>query len=701
MNRKPFIILGTLLCLIIAGMNVTAQETKYPDYAFEYLGNDKWENFNRKMFNFDLNLNKYFVRPIHILWASMMPEYGMDRIKSATTNIEYPIRLISSLLQRDFSTSKKETIRFLANSTLGLGGLYDPAKRFFKIEPSSENMEQALAGCKMKQGPYLVLPVLASTSLRGVLGKILDTALNPASYIATPVLAMIKAAMTVNRTSFMQPLIKMIESNYADPYLIAKEVYALDTYIKCQNLDRTDVIDKEEALVKQENDLKKNQNPVLAVKKDFQSDENDDKLVKKEVYSQIVIPELLKGGTNIDEIIMKNYGAENFKLNADKTLPDYNPQCPVVDSMRTALFDLPGVDESVWNELSVWNRSFSKRVRTSSVNIAEGKQDYKFRYIMQKDKNSPVAIIYPSIGEGIMSSHSALLGKIFYDEGYSVVIQGSHFQWEFVESMPDKYYPGLPSNDADALLGVTTKILDKLQDRYKCEFPRKVIIGTSFGAVEALFLASKEFYHNTLGKTSYISICPPVELLYAMVQMDKNSEEWNNSSVDLKRRVALTAAKVLKVYNEKENYNVDLKTLPFTEDEGKLITGFLMHQKLSDLIFTIEKASKSSKSDIYNMINNMNFKDYAQKYLLSSRDKDVKDLSYETSLNSISDFLERANNYKIYHSVNDYLTNQYQLKRLKQYSSDKITFFDNGAHLGFLYRDEFIEDLKKTITSLK
>lgn len=35
-----------------------------------------------------------------------------------------------------------------------------------------------------------------------------------------------------------------------------------------------------------------------------------------------------------------------------------------------------------------------------------------------------------------MSSHSVLLAKLFYDAGYSVVIQGSHFQWEFVKSMP-------------------------------------------------------------------------------------------------------------------------------------------------------------------------------------------------------------------------------------------------------------------------
>ena len=101
-----------------------------------------------------------------------------------------------------------------------------------------------------------------------------------------------------------------------------------------------------------------------------------------EVSSEIITPDIIKGGTFMDEFLT-NPGAE-FKLNSDIILPNYHPQSPVVDSMRTALFDLPGVDESVWNELSVWNRSFSKRIRTSSVTVTDGKDNYKFRYIMQK-----------------------------------------------------------------------------------------------------------------------------------------------------------------------------------------------------------------------------------------------------------------------------------------------------------------------------
>lgn len=696
MQKKSVVVIALLLCLFSQNFIVLASENKYPDYALEYLGEDRWEGYNRKMFNFNLGLNKYVIRPIHILWSSIMPEYGMDRIQAATNNIEYPIRLLSSLIQRDFETSKNETIRFFTNTILGLGGMYDPAKTLFKIEQSSENMEQALAGCKMKNGKFFVFPVLSFTSFRGLLGRLLDTALNPGSYIATPVLAIVKAGLTVNKTSYMQPLIKMVESNYADPYEIAKKIYGLEGYIKCKNLDRIDLT-KQMELVKSDEDKKVAQKPVILKQKaPTPPKEKDNKIVKTEVTSQIYMPSFLKGGTNLDD-----YSTENFKLDADIILPNFNPQTPVVDSMRTALFNLPGVDESVWNELSVWNRSFSKRIRTSSVGVTEGRDNYKFRYIMQKDKSSPLAIIYPSIGEGIMSSHSVLLAKLFFDAGYSVVIQGSHFQWEFVKSMPSDYRPGLPARDAIALRSVTTKIIDNLQKKYSCEFGNKVFIGTSFGALTSLFLGELESRDNTLGNAKFISICPPVDLIYAMKQIDKNSEEWNKSSEDLKQRVALTAAKVMKLYQSKDESKKEINYLPFSDEEGKLITGFVMHQKLSDLIFTIENGSKSAKSDIYHVIDNMNYRDYAEKYLLSSTDKNSDDLSYEVSLYSISDYLEHGTNYKIYHSLNDYLTNTNQLKKLKEYSGNKTVFLDNGSHLGFLYRQEFIENLKDTISLKK
>ena len=205
------------------------------------------------MFNFNAKLNKYALRPIHVVWASIMPKYGMDRIQNAYKNIEYPKRLVSTLLQKDLKAAKTETLRFLANSTIGLGGMYDPAKRFFKLEPQEEDIEQGLSKCKIKRGPFLVLPVINATTPRALAGRLLETGLDPTTYIASPVAALVKMGLFINRTSFMQPLSIYMERTYADPYDITRKLYGMENYIKNSNLDRKEVLDEETKIIGFEN----------------------------------------------------------------------------------------------------------------------------------------------------------------------------------------------------------------------------------------------------------------------------------------------------------------------------------------------------------------------------------------------------------------------------------------------------------------
>ena len=89
-----------------------------------------------------------------------------------------------------------------------------------------------------------------------------------------------------------------------------------------------------------------------------------------------------------------------------------------------------------------------------------------------------------------------------------------------------------------------------------------------------------------------------------MKQVDKNNEDWKRNPDNLKERVALTAAKIVNLLEESEQADFKLEQLPFSDTEAKLITGFVMHQKLSDLIFALENTSKTQKTDFYKNIYN-------------------------------------------------------------------------------------------------
>lgn len=624
----------------------TVVPSKYPDYAYEFTGKDKFEKFNRKLFIFDLKLNKYAIKPFNTIWCTIFPKYAMDRFSNFYTNMNFPVRAVSCAVQKDYKSSRREVGRFFINLTVGIAGFYDPAASVFKLKPTNEDMEQALAFRNTKRGPYLVLPVVRGT-IRDLEGQLLDCPLRPFSYIPFAGGA-VNAVLAMNKLAYQQPIIKKVEETYADPYEVTRQIDGLTMYIKTKNLDR-------------------------------------DEIFNKTVEGQKITP--------------VNYNLAVSKIKPDVELLGFNPQTPIIDAMRTVLFDWQYPEKSHWAELSVWNRNFDKKIKTSSVNIESKHPDYKYRYILQKNKKAPLAIIYPSIGERITDGHSKTLTRMLYNNGYSVIIQGSSFQWEFVQSMPDDYRPGLPYQDAKYIRLTTAKIIKDLEKKKHRKFDKKIIIGSSFGAMTTLFVAAQEEKENTLGITKYIVLNPPIQLLYALKQCDKFSQDWKNDSSDIKMRAAIAAEKTINYamkYSNKNNQNNN-NPLPFTESEVKLLIGFVMKQKLSDVVFTIEKNSRSKKCPVYNSIRNMSVYDYGEKYLFVNQNKTMEQLDYDTSLSAIADYLRKNNNYKIYHAIDDYYTNQEQLSWLKQQTGKKSVFFSNGSHLGYLYRKEFFDSFMNDI----
>lgn len=662
------ILLFKLLFLNISSfaLEIDLVKNKYPSYSLFFLNEDKCEKFNRKMFDINLKMNKIFVKKIHILWASLFPKIVIDGLNHMYSNIEYPKRLVSSLIQKDFIAVKNETKRFFINTVLGIGGLIDIAKSQFGLEIFNEDMEQALAKCKVKCGNYLVMPFISSCTTRDLFGRVLDFALTPTTYVATPIAAAIKMGLLINRTTNIQPMIKMVESRFPDPYDIAKKFWGVDKYIKLSNYDRKETLEKLEKQLEKDTPLvDKKQQEVLSVK-----------------------------GNVGENIVVKMLDED---LSADIFLNDFNPQSPVLDSMRTALFEVKNSKNTFWDEISIWNRSFSKKFKKAKVKIFDDGEDYLFRYILQKDKKSPLAILFPSIGEGMENNHSTILAKIFYDEGYSVLIIGSHFQWEFLKSLKKGYCLGYIKEDVKYINLLINKAINYISKKHDRVFLKRVAFGTSLGAYTTLFLANEQAQNNAQNIDKFISVCPPFALFYAIDEIDKIISSWKDYPYDIRQKVALVAAKVLRAFENKKELSKNFDNLPFTNLEGELISAFVFHQKLSDLIFETEilKNPNLDKKELYNLIYTFDYRDYIKKYLLVNHS--YEELDNASSLKSISNYLINNDNYKIFHSLDDYLISKNQLKELKSLSDDKLVLFSNGAHLGFLYRDEFIEALKKEI----
>lgn len=666
MRIKKFFAALVLFFLVFANAPFAfafQDEKKYLSYKDLYLEDDKYENFNRKIFDFNLSLNRAFVKKIHIAWETIFPNFVIDGLNSMYSNIEYPKKVVSALLQRDFDAVKHESKRFLINTTLGVAGFIDFADKIFKMEPYQEDMEQAFAKCKMKCGNYLVLPFLSSTNSRDILGRIFDFLLTPTTYVASPVAAAIKLGLLINRTAFIQPIVKMVESNYIDPYDIQRKVYGLEKYIKLKNLDRKSVV--------------KN------LKEDYFEE------VVKEKNDFLEVKGLIKNSSPTFFYLADD------KLSFDIYLENFNPQDPFRDSMRNALFSLYK-KKGFWGEFSFWNRDFSKKIKVSSVELEKNKKKYDFRYLIQKDKSSPLAFVFPSVGEGIYNSSSQKLANMLYLKGYSVVIIGSQFQFEFLKSLKDGSKVGLIQDDIKDIDKLLSNIVSYLSKKYDRVFLKRIAVGTSLGAYTLLFLANEQFQTGANNIDKFIAISPPYGLIYAIEQIDKIIASWKNYPYDIKEKVAITASKLLYAYKNKDELfqNVNnFKGLPMSNFESKLVLGYIFHQKISDLIFAMEEKNYNKK-EIYELIYNMDYFDYIKKYFLNDKNS-LAEIEAKTNLGILEDYLIQKDNYIIYESLDDYLLSQEQLRKLRKTCTKKLKLLSNGSHLGYMYRKEFLDDLQK------
>ena len=102
--------------------------------AMEELGgDDPIEPFNRSMFCVNDVFMQYLVWPVAWVYGSILPEQVIRRIDMASDNLAFPGRMMSCFLQAKFKYGGTEFLRFLTNSTVGIGGFFDPADAWFGL----------------------------------------------------------------------------------------------------------------------------------------------------------------------------------------------------------------------------------------------------------------------------------------------------------------------------------------------------------------------------------------------------------------------------------------------------------------------------------------------------------------------------------------------------------------------------------------
>ncbi|MEN9704687.1 MAG: hypothetical protein RLZZ393_566 [Pseudomonadota bacterium] len=142
---------------------------------------DRFERFNRSVFSFNQGLDRHVAQPVARTYVKVTPAPVRSGVSNFFANLGYPVVIVNDVLQAKPLPFAKDAARFAVNTTIGIGGLFDPASRI-GLDSNNEDFGQTLGYWGIPTGPYLVLPVLGPSNARDLVGRVGDHFSQPTSY---------------------------------------------------------------------------------------------------------------------------------------------------------------------------------------------------------------------------------------------------------------------------------------------------------------------------------------------------------------------------------------------------------------------------------------------------------------------------------------------------------------------------------------
>lgn len=174
MSLPPFRLAFTPL-FVAAALSVSSCATQPQSQppgaaAAEENFHDPFEDTNRKIFDFNQVVDRHVLVPVAKAYRASLPQPVRDMVRDFLVNLKEPLVFANDALQANVGHARDTVVRFVVNSTIGIGGLVDVAGRW-GIPFHEEDLGITLGVWGMPEGPYLVVPVLGPSNPRDLLAQ--------------------------------------------------------------------------------------------------------------------------------------------------------------------------------------------------------------------------------------------------------------------------------------------------------------------------------------------------------------------------------------------------------------------------------------------------------------------------------------------------------------------------------------------------
>ena len=226
-NSHLYSTVRKIILIIIVGMLTSNCSHSLTD-GTNSITSDPFEKYNRITHNFNKTVDRGALLPASKIYGGSVPQSFRLGAASFHGNLQEPKRFANHLVQLQFRKASVDLSRFVINSTIGLLGLFDAAS-WLELFPEKTNFDETFASWSIPTGPYLEIPLLGPSSVRGSFSIFADYTVNPLLMLPGPIPSISFATFEIvniinNRYQYSQA-INSILYNSSDSYSSTRLTY--------------------------------------------------------------------------------------------------------------------------------------------------------------------------------------------------------------------------------------------------------------------------------------------------------------------------------------------------------------------------------------------------------------------------------------------------------------------------------------------
>ena len=186
---------------------------------------DPWEPMNRRVHAFNTAIDHGIMHPLAVAYTKITPAPLRKGISNVFDNLAAPLAFGNLLLQGRPRASVETLGRFLVNTVIGIGGIFDPATKALKMHRHSADFGRTLARWGWHESRYLELPLLGPRTVRDAVGAAGDITMAPLTYVEHDSSRLsLEALWLVDTRAGLLPLDELREAA-PDEYVLTRDAW--------------------------------------------------------------------------------------------------------------------------------------------------------------------------------------------------------------------------------------------------------------------------------------------------------------------------------------------------------------------------------------------------------------------------------------------------------------------------------------------